>query len=326
MLLALPVDSVSVSARQSSLLVLRVPPMVDARARMQPRADVKPVLKWAGGKRQLLEPILSFVERSFPDRIEKYYEPFAGGAAVFFALASRCKFERAKLTDMNADLIRVYVELRDNADAVISELEKLAARGLNKETYYEVREELRAKRPRKDAARAARLIYLNRTGYNGLYRVNSSGEFNVPYGSYKNPRILDPPRLRSAAEALQGVELAVEDFEASCKKAKRGDFVYFDPPYVPVSKTASFAAYHSVAFTSAEHARLAEAFARLSKRGVKTLLSNSDTPETRALYREFDTHTVHATRAINSNASRRGTVPELLVHSEPHKRTKTRTR
>ncbi len=295
---------------------------------MQPRADVKPVLKWAGGKRQLLEPILSFVERSFPERIEKYYEPFAGGAAVFFSLAGRQKFNHAKLTDMNADLIRVYIELRDNADAVIAELEKLAALELSKETYYQVREKVRAKRPGKDAARAARLIYLNRTGYNGLYRVNSSGEFNVPYGSYKNPRILDRPRLLAAAEALQDVELAVEDFESSCKKAKRGDFVYFDPPYVPVSKTASFAAYHSVAFTSAEHARLAETFARLTKRGVKTLLSNSDTPETRALYREFDRHTVivHATRAINSNATRRGTVPELLVHSEPQKKPKARTR
>jgi len=300
--------------------------MVDALARMQSRADVKPVLKWAGGKRQLLEPILAFVERSFPARIEKYYEPFAGGAAVFFALAARSKFTHAKLSDMNADLIRVYLELRDNADAVIGELAKLAALELSKETYYEVREKLRAKRPSKDSARAARLIYLNRTGYNGLYRVNSSGEFNVPYGSYKNPRILDAPRLLAAASALQGVELTVEDFESSCNKAKRGDFVYFDPPYVPVSKTASFAAYHSVAFTSSEHARLAETFARLTKTGVRALLSNSDTPETRELYRKFDTHTVHATRAINSNAARRGTVPELLVHSEPHKKSKARTR
>jgi len=288
---------------------------------MQPRADVKPVLKWAGGKRQLLEPILAFIERSFPGRIEKYYEPFAGGAAVFFALVARKKFEHARLSDMNADLIRVYTALRDDAESVIAELEKLAARELSKETYYDVR----SKQPRKDAARAARLIYLNRTGYNGLYRVNSSGEFNVPYGSYKNPRILDRPRLLAAAQALQGVELAVEDFESSCAGAKRGDFVYFDPPYVPVSKTASFAAYHSVAFAAAEHARLAETFARLSKRGVKALLSNSDTPETRALYRAFDTRTVLATRAINSKANRRGSVPELLVQSGPNKKAKART-
>ena len=279
---------------------------------MQSRADVKPVLKWAGGKRQLLEPILSFVERAFPERIEKYYEPFAGGAAVFFALVARHKFERARLTDMNADLIHVYMTLRDDADSVITELEKLKDLGHSEEVYYKVR----AKRPVKASARAARLIYLNRTGYNGLYRVNRSGEFNVPFGRYKKPRILDPERLYTAAEALQGVELAVEDFEVSCRSAKRGDFVYFDPPYVPVSKTASFAAYHSVAFTLAEHERLAKTFAKLAKRGVSTLLSNSDTPQTRELYTSFDTRTVQATRAINSNGARRGKVSEILVHSE----------
>lgn len=283
---------------------------------MHLRANVKPVLKWAGGKRQLLEPILAFVDRAFPDRIETYFEPFAGGAAVFFALFARDKFVRARLSDMNADLIRVYTELRDNAEKVMVELKKLEDRGLDKESYYRVRDELRAKRPLGKAARAARLIYLNRTGYNGLYRVNSSGEFNVPYGSYKNPRVFDRARLEAAAHALQGVELAVEDFESACKTAKRGDFVYFDPPYLPVSKTSNFAAYHSSVFDLAQHERLAKTFGRLNKRGVSTLLSNSDTPDTRALYREFDTRTVHATRAINSNATRRGSVPELLVHSE----------
>jgi len=288
---------------------------------MHPRADVKPVLKWAGGKRQLLEPILSFVDRAFPDRIEKYYEPFAGGAAVFFALVARGKFERARLSDMNADLIRVYTALRDDADSVILELKKLLELGHSEEVYYKVR----AKRVTKLSARAARLIYLNRTGYNGLYRVNRSGEFNVPFGRYKKPRILDEPRLLAAAHALQGVELLVEDFEQSCKAAKRGDFVYFDPPYVPVSKTSSFSAYHSVAFSLAEHERLAKTFAKLTKRGVSILLSNSDTPETRELYQAFDTRTVHATRAINSKGAQRGTVPELLVHgalAAPSKRRK----
>ena len=273
---------------------------------------VKPVLKWAGGKRQLLEPILSFVDRAFPGQIEKYYEPFAGGAAVFFALVASKKFERARLSDMNADLIRVYQALRDDADSVIKELYKLLELGHSEEVYYKVR----ARRPTKQAARAARLIYLNRTGYNGLYRVNRSGEFNVPFGRYKKPRIIDEPRLLAAATALQGVELEVEDFEQSCKPDKRGDFVYFDPPYMPVSKTANFAAYHSKAFTLAEHERLAKTFARLNKRGVSTLLSNSDTPETRELYTPFQTTTVQATRAINSNGTGRGKVSELLVHNE----------
>lgn len=293
---------------------------------MHSRADVKPVLKWAGGKRQLLEPILSFVDRAFPDRIEKYYEPFAGGAAVFFALVSRGKFEKARLSDMNADLIRVYSALRDDAESVISELQKLLDLGHSEEVYYKVREKVRDKRPVKASARAARLIYLNRTGYNGLYRVNSRGEFNVPFGRYKAPRILDKPRLLAAAEALQGVELEVEDFEQSCRSAKRGDFVYLDPPYVPVSKTASFAAYHSKAFDLAEHERLAKAFARLNKRGVAVLLSNSDTPATRELFQTFDTRTVQATRAINSKGTRRGAVSELLVHSDSGKKVKGRTR
>lgn len=278
---------------------------------MKVRADVKPVLKWAGGKRQLLEPILSFVEEAFPERIGTYYEPFAGGAAVFFALTARDKFEHARLSDKNEDLIRVYSELRDDASSVIRELQKLCALGEGEDVYYKVRDN----RPRKDAARAARLIYLNRTGYNGLYRVNRSGGFNVPYGRYKNPRILDEARLLAAADALQGVQLFVEDFQESCKKAKRGDFVYFDPPYMPRSRTASFAEYHAEAFALAEHERLAKAFARLTKKGVSVLLSNSDTPETRALYADFETQTVLAKRAINSDPTRRGAISELLVRS-----------
>ena len=202
---------------------------------MQARADVKPVLKWAGGKRQLLEPILAFVERAFPDQIEKYYEPFAGGGAVFFALVARGKFKRARLSDKNEDLIRVYSALRDDAVAVIHELEKLCQQKLSEATYYKVR----ASRPTKVPERAARMLYLNRTGYNGLYRVNRSGE----------------------------------------------------------------------------HERLAKTFAKLTTKGVAALLSNSDTPETRKLYAAFDTHTVHAKRAINSNGARRGTVTELLVRA-----------
>jgi DNA adenine methylase len=292
---------------------------------MKVRADVKPVLKWAGGKRQLLEPILSFVDQAFPEQIGTYYEPFAGGAAVFFALVAQNRFARARLSDKNEDLIRVYSELRDNASAVIRELEKLCEPGHGEDHYYTVRD----MRPKKAAARAARLIYLNRTGYNGLYRVNRNGGFNVPYGRYKNPRILDQPRLLAAAQALQGVELAVEDFQASCAQAKRGDFVYFDPPYMPVSRTASFAEYHSEAFALAEHQRLAKTFARLAKKGVSVLLSNSDTPETHNLYLGFETQIVLARRAINSDATRRGAVSELLVRGyavQPTARQATRAR
>ncbi|HEY2406450.1 MAG TPA: DNA adenine methylase, partial [Polyangiaceae bacterium] len=275
------------------------------------RPEAKPVLKWAGGKRQLLVEILGQIARLGPKKIGTYYEPFVGGAAVFFALANDQRFERARLSDRNADLIRVYSELRDNVEQVISELEKLCEKSHSERTYYQVREA----RPRKSASRAARIIYLNKTGYNGLYRVNRSGEFNVPFGRYKQPRILDRARLQAAAEALQGVELAVEDFEQACRRAKRGDFVYFDPPYLPVSKTANFAAYHSEAFGLHEHQRLLKEFATLAERGIDALLSNSDTDETRKLYERFTQHKVRATRAINSKATARGAVSELLVQN-----------
>jgi DNA adenine methylase Dam len=187
---------------------------------MQTEFEAKPVLKWAGGKRQLLAEILREVKRLLPKGIGTYHEPFVGGAAVFFALANDRRFERARLSDQNKDLICVYRELRDDYERVVGELEKLRERGHSEETYYAVRE----LRPRTGAARAARLIYLNKTGYNGLYRVNRSGAFNVPFGRYKKPRILDPGRLEAAARALQGVELEVEDFQKagiSCTSIRR---------------------------------------------------------------------------------------------------------
>ncbi|HEY4157262.1 MAG TPA: DNA adenine methylase [Polyangiaceae bacterium] len=282
---------------------------------MQIRPEAKPVLKWAGGKRQLLVEILGQIARLGPKKIGTYYEPFVGGAAVFFALSNEQRFEHARLSDRNGDLIGVYTELRDNVDQVIAELEKLRKLGHSEETYYDVRKDVQAARPAKGPGRAARIIYLNKTGYNGLYRVNRSGEFNVPFGRYKQPRILDPVRLRAAADALQGVELVVEDFEQACRRAKRGDFVYFDPPYLPVSKTANFSAYHAEAFGRDEHRRLLREFEALGKRGVGALLSNSDTDETRKLYERFTQHKVRATRAINSKATARGAVSELLVQN-----------
>ncbi len=263
---------------------------------------LRPVLKWAGGKRQLLEPILD----RLPARIETYYEPFVGGGAVFFALAERDRFQKAVLADRNRELVDVYRALRDDVDALIGELQSLPH---SERAYYRIR----AERPRTLVKRAARLIYLNKTGYNGLYRVNSKGEFNVPYGRYKRPNICDEKRLQSAARALAGVELLVEDFETVCKRAKKGDAVYLDPPYLPVSRTANFASYHHERFGIEEHQRLARVFGELGRRRIAALLSNSDTEETRQIFAPFAIDTVHASRAINSNASRRGPVSELLV-------------
>jgi len=265
---------------------------------------LRPILKWAGGKRSLVPRIL----RELPERIQTYYEPFVGGAAVFLALAEARRFERAVITDKNAQLINLYQVVQNDHLKLLKKLEQLQAR-TSEQDYYEIRAEKGGNR----IERAARLIYLNKTGYNGLYRVNSKGGFNVPYGRYKRPKIYDPERLMSAALALQDVSIRVADFEEACADAQRGDAVYLDPPYLPLSKTANFSAYHSEAFGLTEHQRLAKFFARLLKRGVAAVLSNSATPETRALYQSFKCSDVAVRRPINSIASRRGAVSELLV-------------
>lgn len=246
-----------------------------------------------------------------PAQIETYYEPFVGGAAVFLALAEEKRFQRAVITDKNAQLINLYTVVRDDLVKLLKKLETMQEL-TSEEEYYEIR----AQKGGTKIERAARLIYLNKTGYNGLYRVNSKGGFNVPYGRYKRPKIYDPDRLANAAVALQGVTIEVRDFEEACAEAKRGDAVYLDPPYLPVSKTASFSAYHSEAFGLPEHERLAKVFGTLKKRRVCAVLSNSATPETRALYRTFRCSDVAVRRPINSVGSGRGAVSELLVVSK----------
>ncbi len=272
---------------------------------MASRGDPGPVLKWAGGKRQLLDEILT----RLPRKIATYYEPFVGGAAVFFQLAEEGRFERAVLADQNKDLIDVYRALQSDADRVIQFLSRTPYDENSEEAYYSIR----ASRPRALAERAARIIYLNKTGYNGLYRVNSRGEFNVPFGRYAKPNICDAPRLRAAAQALRHVELKVADFEDVCAMAGKGDAVYLDPPYLPVSRTANFASYHRDPFGVDEHERLARVFGTLAKRGVSALLSNSDTKDTRKIFAEFKVDEVSAARPINSNAARRGKISEILV-------------
>lgn len=271
---------------------------------------LRPILKWAGGKSRLVARIAA----RLPESIDTYYEPFVGGAAVFFALASQGRFKRAVLGDLNRDLVDVYKGVKQNVNAVIQLLEEYRRRH-SRETYYETRQldpatlEL--------PARAARLIYLNKTGYNGLYRVNRSGQFNVPFGRYDNPTICDEPRLRAAAEALRrrSVSIKVGDFEKLSQGAEAGDAVYFDPPYVPVSKTASFTGYHSASFGDEEHLRLASTFKQLTLRKVAAVLSNSGGKATQLLYRGegIEVEKVLVTRPINSKSTARGNVTELLV-------------
>ena len=294
------------SQNPKSAGVVQAEDTVDGTAALEAKKLPKPVLKWAGGKRQLLPAILS----ELPPSIGTYYEPFVGGAALFFALAAKRRFERAVLSDKNPELVGVYKALRDDAEKVIELLDRYRERHSERE-YYKIR----AARPGKAVERAARILYLNKTGYNGLYRVNSRGEFNVPFGRYRKPNICDTERLLAAAQALNGVLIETEDFEVICRRARPGDVVYLDPPYLPLSKTANFTAYHSDSFGHDEHERLARVFAKLAKNKVFALLSNSDTPFTRELYENFSIKTVRVARPINSNARLRGKVSEVLVRS-----------
>lgn len=264
------------------------------------------VVKWAGGKKGLLGELLPLV----PTKIDRYIEPFAGGAALFFALASESprRFKRAILADTNADLVALYRALKDDAEGLI---ETLGQYRYEPEMFYATR----ALDPEGMGVteRAARLLYLNKTCFNGLWRVNSKGKFNVPFGRFVNPKIVDPPRLRAAAKALANASFKLGDFARATKDAKPGDFVYFDPPYVPASETANFIAYGRERFGPEEQDRLVRELARLKAAKVRAVLSNADTPETRALYKKFAVRVVHMRRSINRDIAKRGPAPELLV-------------
>jgi DNA adenine methylase len=247
--------------------------------------------------------------------MHSYVEPFAGGAALFFHLASSpvYAFERAVLADKNPELIALYRAVKADVEAVIGALQALKARPDRRDLYYRLRE---AKTDRmSDVDRAARFVFLNRTGYNGLWRVNSRGVFNVPYGRYKDPKILDADRLRAASRALARADLLYADFGDALCDLSRVDFVYFDPPYVPVSKTAAFTAYAREGFGPKDQERLAAVMRELRRRGVRALLSNAATGATRELYKGFRIDDVRAARAINSDATKRGSVGELLVRN-----------
>lgn len=278
----------------------------------------KPVLKWAGGKRQLEDHILARIDRVFPyEKIETYREPFAGGAAIFFALAARDRFRRAVLTDTNAELIQMYWAIRDDVSQTIRALTQLD--DTSEKAYYEVRAWL----PTDKYERAARTIYLNKTCYNGLYRVNRSGLFNTPYGHRKKPNVLDRGNLLLVSLVLQKAGIRVATF-SDLEDPYEQDFTYFDPPYVPISASSDFTAYSADGFTAHDHAVLASRFRRLTERGnFHALLSNSHCKETLRLYKGFVRHRVAARRNVAASAASRAEVSELLVESRlrtPRKR------
>ena len=281
-------------------------PEPDAKA-TQP---ARPVLKWAGGKGQLLAQYAPF----WPTQIRDYYEPFLGGAAVYFHLHNsglvNASERKVFLSDSNRELINLYQQIQLGTEPILSILER--HQKLHSESYfYEVRAKDNRRMPRRH--RAARTIYLNRTCFNGLYRVNSKGGFNVPFGRYTNPTIVDAPRLLAAQSALQGAELSFKDFAKAVKKALPGDFVYFDPPYVPLSSSSSFTAYAKGGFGPEEQQRLAKVFRELAARGVQVMLSNSETDAVRELYQGCHIEVVQANRMINSKADGRAPIAELVV-------------
>ena len=274
---------------------------------------VRPFLKWAGGKRQLLPEIVKYVPKMTSKHT--YYEPFIGGGALLFQLQP----PKAVINDSNSELINCYKVIRDSLDELMEELSK--DKYSNSETsYYEMRDLDRSTKKYEilsEVEKAARIIYLNKTCYNGLFRVNSQGQFNVPFGRYKNPNFLDDAVLRAVNKYLNSnnITLLNQDFAEAVKDANRGDFVYLDPPYDPVSETASFTGYDVNGFNRDEQERLKEEFDALHKRGCKVMLSNSCTDFIRDLYKD-DQYTiikVRATRSINSNALKRGMVDEVLV-------------
>ena len=264
-----------------------------------------PIVKWAGGKTRLLDELVARTPSSY----RRYFEPFLGGGALYFRLAP----SRAVLSDCNADLINTYRCVAWHVEAV----EKRLARhrtAHSESYYYDVRE--RWNTPGgldADVDRAAAFIYLNKTCYNGLWRVNSRGKFNVPVGRYDDPSIFDAAALRAASRTLQHAELHARHYGEAAATARAGDFVYFDPPYHPLSDTANFTSYTAGSFGPDDQRELADVARRLVRRGCKVLLSNSDTAFIRSLYDGFTIETVDCARAINSKASARGPQRELLI-------------
>lgn len=274
---------------------------------------VKPFVKWAGGKRQLMDEIRKYI----PKRISIYYEPFLGGGAVWFELQPK----KYVVNDINKEMINVYRTIKTDVDALITELK---THRNEPEIFYQVREMDRTPEYQEltPVQRAARIIYLNKTCFNGLFRVNSQGYFNVPFGNYKNPDIINEITLRAVHKFLNESEGDIfnEDFEVVMKGAKKGSFVYLDPPYDPVSDSSSFTGYTLDGFGRAEQIRLKNACDELHAKGCKFLLSNSSTPFIRELYADYHVITVQANRNINANGNGRGRIDEVLIMNyEPEK-------
>jgi DNA adenine methylase len=272
-----------------------------------------PFLRWAGGKRKLAQLLTDSFPENFWTSESNYFEPFVGGGAVMLHLGNpeNKKYvpgARLKINDMNPDLICTYESIKNDVESLISFLENLS-KDLSKERYLEVR----AQHTLTGVARAARFIYLNKTGFNGLWRVNGKGEYNVPWGQLRNPTIFDPNVLREISNRLQDASISNLDYAHAVNSTKSGDVVYFDPPYIPISDSANFSKYAKADFGTSEQEQLAETIATLKSNSVHVVLSNSDTPLSRAIFGgTLNLYQIEAARAIAAKASSRGTVKEIV--------------
>ena len=270
------------------------------------KKETYPIVKWVGGKRQLMFELF----KNMPENYNRYFEPFIGGGALFFELQP----DNAYISDMNEELINLYQVVRDNVDELITDLKK---HDISKEYFMEIRNIDRTEDYENwsSVQKASRFIYLNRTCFNGMYRVNSKGEFNVPFGHYKNPRIVDENNLINCSNLLQRTEIRHADFSEILTKVQEGDFVYFDPPYVPLSATSSFTSYTKDGFDIDMQFKLRDVCDELDTMGVNFLLSNSDTKLVNELYENYNIKKVFASRQINANADGRGKITEVLVRN-----------
>jgi len=290
----------------------------------------KPFVKWAGGKGQLLDTFKQYYPSSLiKGCIRRYIEPFVGGGAVLFETLQKYKVEEAFIFDINEDLINTYAAIKNDVDTLVEYLSGLESKYLNldeesrKGMYYEIRNAYNSrtlKSGQPDIERATQFIFLNRTCFNGLYRVNRAGHFNVPSGDYKNPTICDEDNLYAASFLLQRVHIFAGDYRECAGYVNKDSFVYFDPPYRPLNVTSSFTSYSKFDFTDEAQIQLANFFSEMNDTGALLMLSNSD-PKNEdpndnffdELYKNFFIHRIKAKRAINSNGSRRGLISELLV-------------
>ena len=282
-------------------------------ANLSHQAQAKPFLKWAGGKRQLLPVIKEYL----PAKYTEYYEPFIGAGALLFSLQPK----KATLSDINAQLTNCYQVIKDQPQELLELCQKHQANNTS-EYYYQLRAQDRQDNfnQRTAVERAARIIYLNKTCFNGLFRVNSSSQFNVPYGKYKNPIIAEPAVIQAISTYLNRATCRIlnGDFEQAVATAKKGSFIYFDPPYHPVSDTSSFTGYSMNGFEEQEQIRLKKLCDRLTDKGCQVLASNSASPLIKSLYEDprYEVIEVKATRAINAVASKRGRINELLIYNK----------